>query len=125
MLELETRSLNILTQARALLADPDRWCKGYARQDSTGASKELNDVIMRAPLAPDTAFSTMGAINRFADRMSPEMAYISLVLGMFCPLQEPGDDGVDRYNDHPAIKHEHILSLLDAAIDYISRKAGP
>jgi hypothetical protein len=99
--------LDVLREARALIADPDRWCQGYEAVDANGVF-----IDSTAPQA--VRWCALGALGRVANRRqlrSTEMLDVDEALDEASRLY---GKTVDHVNDEDG--HAAVLRVYDAAI---------
>src|SRR3954471_3949584 len=95
---LDPTTTNLL-RARELLADPEAWCKGYARVFRSPESMERRYCVVAAVLDTGQEIPNSCALSRLTDSMPPN--FHSIV----------------SYNDHPDRTHGEIMQWFDRAID--------
>jgi len=117
------KTLDILIKARALLASPERWCKGITfkfRIDSSNGKQEiaarcLIGAVMAAVLGKDL----------LCPRIMPEKEHrlVTAALEALLDLKKeavlPGASSahaVACWNDQPTTRHVDVLAWLDNAI---------
>lgn len=97
--------LEVLTEARALLADPKAWTQGQFARGRWGGGVDV--------LAPGAqCFCAVGATMRVDARRS----YRSDVSEALEAVTPPGFGDMARYNDDPITTHADILAIFDRAI---------
>ena len=109
----------ILTKARELISEPDRWVKGAYSLD-----KYFNHVHRNAPEAcrwclsgSIEAATEMLAVSTRSDiflYLSKEYMEAKRVLLKMSDLD--GFPSISQWNDHPDRTHKEVIDLLDRAI---------
>lgn len=108
----------VLTDAKALIAEPDHWTKGsFARKGQDGIGIAPND-----PNA--TCYCSFGAIMCVTSYNTPasifdEMGKIATrLLAERDPAIEvdPGKNPIVFFNDHPTTTHEDVMLLFNQSI---------
>lgn len=98
-------ALEILTEARALIATPERWTQGSDAKDAEGDPSFADDgnaVCWCAVGAINKVVATPGEQDGAASRLAAH-------LGM-------AFSNVPEFNDHRFTDHADVLSLFDRAI---------
>lgn len=100
----EKAELEVLTRARALIADPRDWCHGAPPSS------------IDAPYCAMTAcYSASGgaAINHYGT----SLIYVGAISRLSRCMDKPfGPVPVGTFNDHPDTTHADVLALYDRAI---------
>lgn len=107
----------ILSAARALIANPGTWVKG-----ADGLAAPTDDPTLDALDASDpraTCWCAGGAIERVVDFGSGGIGPMALAMGALCAAADRGY-GLYRYphefNDLPMTTHADVLATFDRAI---------
>lgn len=95
----ETTVVDVLRQARELLAEPGRWTQGSLARDADGHSSPL-----RGPAA--VCWCSIGAVERITK--TPGTAYKYLKAAMGC--------GIAAWNDAPERTQSEVVAAFDAAV---------
>lgn len=100
--------LDILTKARALISDPDKWTKGaYARLPSGVSCDERNAYAEK--------FCMVGSINA-ASRCDWSKA-IDARQSLFAAIKKMDRAGsVPGFNDYPSTTHTDVMNVFSEAI---------
>lgn len=103
-------ALEILKEARAIIATPGKWTKGEFARD-----KEGNKVGICSPDA--SQFCAVGAINRIG-RAAGDVTFARAA------FLEAEPAGV-WFNDHPNTTHADVLAAFDRAIAKLEAEGTP
>jgi len=122
MAKAELDALAALTQARALLADPERWTRSApARRWKAPQRRDPGAWEPCAATAPSASrWCAAGALCRVAGVRSGAPGFVQLdaaavrLFGM----------GIGRANDDPRLGHADVLRCYDAAIASAQAEAG-
>ena len=126
-------TLEVLIAARALLADPDRWCQGEDAEDAWGCRVQPYDDRCEGVNPDATAFCALGAVDAVRGDyigISPPENWPGE-----CPLHidpakkalheammalrgdESGTLTVNGFNDDDATTHAEIMAMYERAIE--------
>lgn len=103
-------TINLLTAARNLLADPEHWTKGSSARTPRGTR-----VPMFHPQA--TRFCSLGALERCGGNLEA-----CGLLTMAAQTLTGRDVSIVGFNDNRHTKHDDVLQMFDLAIQFA--KAG-
>lgn len=118
------RILDILVQARGLIADEDHWTKGAMARNAAG--EPLNSFTPGAVCwcAEGAVVSTCGTYNSLAGA-ALEALQETPIMETFSegrtPDREEEPVGINELNDHSDTYHEDVLQLFDQAINIVRR----
>lgn len=109
-------TLEVLKQARALIASPEHWTQGALAHTCDGG--------VCGPTDPDaTNWCAIGAVWSATHGNKPQIVDSIAALADVVPNRGPitqielQEARVQRYNDNPATDHQTILDLFDRAIE--------
>lgn len=117
-----TDTLATLRAARALIADPARWCRGTEARDAQGfAVPGVSSVA--------TCWCAIGAVRSAAGGYQwADAAYcLARALHPDAPngfAAEHGIGEVESHNDDPETTHADVLAMFDTAIAALAAREG-
>jgi len=97
----------LLTKAKALIADPKHWAQGFYAKDSKG-----HDVGPAKPHA--VCWCSLGALNKVAHEESIYSARFAATRYLSKVVDECGYRGIPDFNDSSS--HEAVMKAWDKAI---------
>ena len=110
----------VLTSAKALIADPQNWCKGYHAVDS-----DNNRVSANSENA--CAWCSMGAIQK-SMRIDSTINYLRVESAVFSTIEGvimeySGEyDTIMSFNDACETQHADVMQVFDAAIERLENR---
>ncbi len=111
---MNSTTIEILTEARAILSDPKHWTKGTLAR----AANEREDV--REDYSNAVCFCALGAIDYAVTKVMGTTAYeSSAVFSAACDAFErglPEFTSIPAFNDDPKTTHADVLAGFDKAL---------
>ncbi len=105
---------DVLLAARALIAEPEHWCKGVEARDERG--------VEVAPTDPDAyEWCVIGALDA-ANGVVPNVTWDGWdrycdAFSVLADLAQTRFQSLSDFNDAPSTTHTDILALFDKAIE--------
>jgi hypothetical protein len=122
----ETTPLEILTKAREILSDPQRWIKSaFASLDEQGEKCFcLDGALLQAGGAEFIDYAE--EVNKFRGWIEGDLTTVSEAENAVNYVLDLAYNGTDRghgifaFNDAPGTTHDEVLAVLDQAIVQVS-----